>query len=258
MRKLLPLVTVLACLLVPGVAAATSFTASAGGVSATLSYQDGPGITTKHEQLRITAPGMGTYDAPVPARGCFKVCSPVGTQKPVQVLDLYGDGEEAVVLNLFTGGASCCGLEQVYVPSAAVHSWVLTTHNFGQDGTKIVREAGTYVFLSGDTAFSCEFTACVASGMPLQVFSFTGDAFHNVTTRYPALIRADASSFLKTFYREPKQGLGVIAPWAADEDELGLQATVSTVLQRQVADGNLTAKFVEQLQAFLRKHGYTH
>ena len=79
--------------------------------------------------------------------------SPVTTEPAVQVADLYGDGEYLVVLNLFTGGADCCGIVQVYAPSAAVGSWVMTERNFGESGAKLVDEGGHEVFMSGDDAF---------------------------------------------------------------------------------------------------------
>jgi hypothetical protein len=246
-----------AVLVLPGAAAAKSYSAHAGGVTATLSFTDGPGITTKNERLTITAPGMPTYDQPVPAQGCFKVCSP-GNQPVVQVADLYGDGEYAVVLDLWSGGADCCGIEQVYVPSASIHSWVLSTRNFGNYGARLVSLSGHEVFLSGDNAFYCTFAACAASGLPIQIWSFTEDAFHNVTRSYPKLIAKDAAFWLKTYDKNISEGQGLIAAWAADEDELGLSATVRTVLQLQVADHHLTQRFVAQLEAFLQHHGYAH
>ncbi len=247
-----------ACLVAPGLAAAKSYTSHAGRVTATLSFTGGPGITTTDERLRITAPGMPVYDQPVSAHGCFKVCSPLGTEPAVQVVDLYGDGEYAVVLNLFSGGADCCGIEQVYVPSAAVQSWVLSERNFGTDGARIADEGGREVFLSGDQAFYCTFTYCAASGLPIQIWSFTAEAFHNVTKSYPKLIAKDAAFWLSTYDKHLSSGQGLIAAWAADEDNLGLEATVRTVLQLQTADHHLTAKFVTQLESFLERHGYAH
>jgi hypothetical protein len=257
MRTTFAILLAAIALALPATAAAKSFTARAGGVTATLSYAHGPGIETTDERLKITAKGMPSYDAAVPAKGCFKVCSPIALQ-PVQVVDLYGDGEEAVVLNLFSGGADCCGIEQVYVPSAAVRSWVLSWRNFGVDGARVARENGHEVFLSGDNAFYCTFTFCYASGLPLEVESFTGETFHNVTGQYPNLIRNDAAKWLKTYYAKPSAGEGVIAAWAGDDDELGLEATVRTVLQRQIADHHLTVAFVAHLEAFLKQHGYEH
>lgn len=243
-------------LIAPGAASATTETASAGGVSATLSFRNGPGIETKNERLSITAPGMAAYDEPVPSKGCFKVCSPASPKHAVHVLDLYGDGEYAVVLDLFTGGASCCGLEDVYVPSASIGTWVVTTHNFGQDGARIETLSGRIVFVSGDNAFSCEFNYCAADGLPLQIFDFTGDAFHNVTRSYPEQIAKDAAFWWKSYVKYPKNATGLLPPWAADEYDLGRSAYANRRLEAQVAKHRISAGFVKRLEAFLKRHGY--
>lgn len=258
MRRLIPILVVAAALVAPGVASATTESASAGGITATLSYKDGPGIETKDERLTITAPGMATYDAPVPSKGCFAACYPASPKHAVHVLDLYGDGEYEVVLDLFTGGASCCGLEQVYVPSASIGTWVETAHNFGQDGARIGTLSGRIVFVSGDTEFSCAFTDCAASGLPLQVFDFTGDAFHNVTLRYPKQIAKDAAYWWKSYRKYMSNGTGLLAPWAADEYNLNRETYVAKTLAQQVSEHHISESFVKQLQKFLKRHGYVH
>jgi hypothetical protein len=237
--------------------AVTTATASAGGVTATLSYRDGPGITTKDERLTISQNGHIVYRQAVPARNCFKACSPDG-KHPVHVVDLYGDGGEDVVLDLFSGGADCCTIEQVYVPSAAVNSYVLTQRNFGEAGAVLedIGPKGRPEFVSGNGAFYCQFTFCAASGLPLQIFEFSAERFIDVTSQHPRLIAADASDWIKLYYKHPAEGQGVIAAWAADEENLGLGATVNTVLQLQTADGHLKAAFVRTLLSFLKKHGY--
>ena len=254
-RPLIATLAVLAALIVPAVASAASQTASAGGVTATLSYQGQVGPELQHETLTITAPGMATYSEPVPAQGCFNVCDPASAHS-VHVLDLYGTGEELVVLDLFTGGASCCGMEDVYVPSASIGTWVVTSRNFGQDGAGIEQLGGQWRFLSGDNAFACEFSFCAATPLPLRVWSFTADAFHDLTRQYPALIRRDAAQLWRLYQRHLEDGAGVIAAWAADEDHLGLQQRVATVLAQQVGEHHITASFVRQLQRFLKRHGY--
>lgn len=257
-RRAMPTLVAVAWLALPAVAGATTQTASAGGITATLSYTNGPGIETTDERLSIVQAGQVVYDVQPSARGCFKVCSPDGDKGAIHVLDLSGNGEYEVVLDMWTGGADCCGLEQVYRPSAAMTGWVLTERNFGNYGARIERigPGGRPEFVSGDNAFYCVFNACAASGLPVQIFSFGGGSFHDVTLRYPKRIARDAAFWLKAYYRDPRQGQGVIAAWAADEDRLHDRATVSTVLQRQLADHNLTAAFVSQLKAFLKKHGY--
>jgi hypothetical protein len=258
MRRLLLTAVVSVLLVVPAAAHATSVSASAQGVKATLSYTGGPGITTKNERLAITQGAKLIYDRAVPANGCFKVCGP-GSKHPVAVASLYGDDGEDVVLTLWNGGADCCTLADVYVPSAAVHSYVLDQHNFGEAGfvLKGIGPKGRPEFVSADKAFYCQFTDCAASGLPLQIMEFDAERFVNVTRRYPKLVAADASRWLRLYYKNPLQGLGLIAAWAADEDNLGYEATVRTVLQRQIADGHLKQSFVTNLESFLAKHRYS-
>ncbi len=248
---------VMAAMLQPATAsaAARSYAARGGGVAATLSFVETSGIDVKNERLRITAPGMPTYDKPVPASGCFKVCDP-GNKPVVQVVDLYGDGQYEVVLDLWTGGADCCGLVQVYVPSAAMHSWVLSSRNVGHYGAALTKLGGREVFVSADNDFYCTFISCAASGLPVQVLSFTGDAFHDVTRSYPALIARDAASWLKLYYRHLGEGEGVLAAWAADEYNLGRAAAATSMLNQQVAARHISRSFVRTLQTFLTKHGY--
>jgi hypothetical protein len=245
-------------LLLPAAAQAHSSTASAGGVKATLSYSGGPGITTRDERLKIVQGGRVVYDQPVPTSGCAKVCGP-GAKQPVAVADLYGNDGEDVVLTLFSGGADCCSVANVYVPSAAVQSYVLDQHNFGEAGfvLKDIGPKGRPEFVSADASFYCVFTDCAASAMPLQIDEFDAERFVDVTKRYPKLVAADASRWLEVYTKNPSQGISAIVAWAADEDNLGLEATVRTVFQRQIADGHLKSSFVASAERFLAKHNYS-
>jgi hypothetical protein len=257
-RAIITAFTCCLAMLVPAAAHAAKITESAGGVTATLSYTGGPGITTKDERLTIKQGGSVAYDQKVPATGCFKVCGPYG-KDPVHVADLYGNGGQDVVLTVFTGGADCCTLADVYVPSAATSSYVFDQHNFGEGGVllKDIGPGGRPEFVSADPSFYCRFTGCYGSGLPLQILEFSGERFLNVTKHYPKLITADASKWLKIYDRNPAQGQGALAAWAGDEDNLGDQATVRTVLQLQIADGHLKQSFVRSLQSFLKSHGYS-
>jgi hypothetical protein len=247
----------LATAALPAVAQAHTATASGGGLKATLSYAGGPGITTKDERLTIVQGGKTVYNQPVPAAGCTRVCGP-GTKQPIALASLYGDDGEDVVLSLFSGGADCCSIADVYVPSAAVQSYVLDQHNFGEGGFRLERigPGGRPLFVSANSAYYCSITICAASGLPLQIFEFEAEKFVNVTRQYPKLIARDAARWLAIYYRKPSQGQGAIAAWAGDEYLLGksYQATVNTVLQRQYADHHLTLAFVKSLDKLLSKY----
>ncbi len=257
MRRAVLMAVLSLTLMIPAAAGATGVSATAHGVKATLSYTGGPGITTKNERLTIVENGNTVYDQGVPVKGCFKVCGP-GSKHPVAIASLYGDDGEDVVLTLFTGGADCCTLADVYVPSAAVQSYVLDRHNFGEAGfvLKDIGPKGRPLFVSGNNAYYCSITICAASGLPLQIFEFGAERFVDVTRDYPKLIAKDAARWLALYYRNPSQGQGAIAAWAADDYLLGknYQATVNTVLQRQYADHHLKLAFVKSLDNLLAKH----
>jgi hypothetical protein len=72
----------------------------------------------------------------------------------VHVVDLAGDGTLEVVVDRWSGGADCCEIEQVYTPSAALSSYVLSERNFGNHGATLARLGpGTGCeFVSGDSA----------------------------------------------------------------------------------------------------------
>jgi len=94
----------------------------------------------------------------------------------------------------------------------------------------------------------------------------------DVTTRYPAVIRAEArmagSEALQSMRSSANAGSveGPLAQWAADECELGQGAQMWRTLESLQAQGRLTAAerqsfnnskpFPTQLNAFLLKEGY--
>jgi hypothetical protein len=236
----------------------TKDSATAGGLTATLSYS-GEGVTASDVRLTLVQHGKVIYDEAVPKTDCFKVCV-AGSKDPVHVAELYGDDGEDVVLTLFSGGADCCTIDDVYVPSAAVASYVVDVHNFGEAGAVLKRIGphGRPLFVSADPAFYCRFTDCAASGLPLQILEFEGEKFVNVTRAYPKLIAADAANWLNLYYKHPSDGEGLIAAYVADEYNLGAsaRATADTVLNRRTVDGSLKAGFVSHLLAFLKVHHY--
>lgn len=257
LRRTLTVAALGLTLLLPAAAQAHSASASSGGVKATLSYTGGPGITAKHERLTILRGGKTVYDRAVPASGCFKVCAP-STKRPVALASLYGGDGEDVVLNLWNGGADCCTVADVYVPSAAMGSYVLDSHNFGEAGYTLrnIGPHGRPLFVSANSAYYCSVTFCAASALPLQIVEFEAEKFVDVTRSFPKLIARDAARWLKLYDRNPKQGEGALAAWAGDEYLLGPshRGAVQTFLRRQRAERHLTLAFVKSLDKLLAEH----
>lgn len=272
MRRVLAILSVTAiCLSAAPVALATTETASSGTVTATFKFL---GKVPKFHGLRLTISRSGTvvYDQPVVAKFCGKLCWPgqgAIRSSSVHVVDLEGTGDPDVVLDLYSGGAHCCTVEQVFSFDPATTTYVKTEQVFGDPDAKIVdlRHNGHFEFLTADDAFAYEFTDFAASGLPIEILTFANRHFTDVTSSYPKLIAKDARLWLRAFKAQAKQqypdSVGLIAAWAADEDRLGHTKLVARYLHQQAVAGHLNApfaaggtRFVAKLQKFLHRHGY--
>jgi hypothetical protein len=260
------LITLVAVLVLCVPAAALASGSQSAGVTASLSSTGSPPVPT----LTITRNGRIAYARPVRAPGCPRcsvVAVPPGKQA-LHVLDLESDGEPDVVIGLFSGGANCCFIDQVFSYHAASRTYVRTQHNFLNASAALGRLNGRWVFESGDSRITeAGFTDTADSGTPIQVWRFAKGRFTDVTRAYPKLIRADAARWMRLFNHHTSNGVGLIAAWAADEDLLGQPALVDTTLKRLAAQHQLrtplglphgsASLFVTQLEKLLHKLGYT-
>ncbi|HLY47666.1 MAG TPA: hypothetical protein VKR21_00585 [Solirubrobacteraceae bacterium] len=273
MPKLAVSLALLGLLLVPAAASGAQQTASAGNVTASFSFS-GQFPHFSNERLTISQSGTVLYDQAAVSRFCGSRCAPGSTSaqaSSVHLVNLEGTSQLDVVLDLFTGGAHCCSVEQVFSFDPGTMTYVKTERNFGDPGARLVPDparGGRVEFLTADDSFAYEFTDFAASGLPVQILSFANRRFHNVTRSFPSRVAADARRWMRAFrdmardhYRD---SVGVIAAWAADEDLLGHSRHVDRFLNAQARAGHLNAatgqpggkRFVANLHRFLRRHGY--
>ena len=262
-RRLILIISAVAALLAATVFAAAATTPH---VQATLT-----GHSTPKLRLKIIRNGRTAYDQPVRLRGCGDFCIPTRVapaRKPVFVGDLTGGREPEVVVGLFTGGAHCCFVDQVFSYNAARRTYVRAQHDFLDAGAIIQVIGGRVVFRSADARIAEDsLTDYADSGEPLQIWQFARARFADVTRSYPALVRVDAARWLKAFNQHISNGVGFIAAWAADEDVLGNSQLVSTTLNSLAGQHKLHSAlglphhsetaFVTALQKLLRQLGYT-
>jgi hypothetical protein len=270
-RTVLALAVSLA-LVAPAAASAATQTASGGGVTATFTFT-GHYPNYLHEHLTIAREGTVVYDQPVTSAACGQYCAPGAVDSKassVQVLELERDGSPDVVLDLYSGGAHCCSLAQVFSYSPGSGTYVKTERNFGDPGYEIGVLDGQYRFVTADDRFAYAFTDYAASGLPLQILSFSQGQFENVTRDYPSLIARDARIWMNAFDSIGRQHytdtVGVVAAWAADEELLGHGTLVYNFLERQAREGDLNSvlnpkadsgqRFIRALYAQLRRDGY--
>lgn len=267
------LVAALALIASPAALAATQ-TARSGNVTATFTFSGSyPNFTGL--QLSIAQGSTVYYDEPVTSKLCGTYCAPgssSGNQASVHVLDVEHDGQPDVVLDLYSGGAHCCWIEQIFSFDPGTMTYAVTQRDFGDPGEEIVdlRHNGRYEFLTADDSFAYRFTDFAASGLPIQILTFSDRHFSNVTRQYRKLVARDARRWTKAFDSMAKQhysdSVGVVAAWAADEGLLGHRKLVNNFLAQQLKAGHLNsalspeesggARFVTKLKRFLRAHGY--
>jgi hypothetical protein len=252
---------------------ATTVSVVSGDTAATLSYQhdpQNPGAPYSKLRLSISASGRHTYTHPVDAVLCGSTCWPALdiTGNPVlRVADIERDGSPDVILNLYSGGAHCCFITQVYRYDAPVATYSVSQRDFADAGASLRTLGGAPVFVSADDRFAYTFAPFAFSGLPIQIWSFAQGRFSDVTRRYPAEIAADAARQYSGFATGRRQGLGLgfLAAWAADEDLLGHAPRVARTLaaanragELRSADGfsKSDSAFIALLQRFLVKTGY--
>lgn len=275
MRRRSPIVlvvTMLVCATGAGGALAAALhtqTVTASGVTASFSFRGAiPSVTGA--RLKISRHGQTVYDAPVTSRACGTMCGPlvVGRRaRSVGIVPLL-PGSPDVVLELYTGGANCCVVDQVFHYLPAATTYVKTEHNFASVGARLERLNRRWRFVSADDGFKYAFTDGADSGDPIQIWSYKVGVFTDVTRSYPGLIRADATRWLRLFDHHIVNGVGLIAAWAGDQELLGHDALVQSTLERELARGRLRAgpgnffpggaKFIRELNRVLRQLGYKH
>ena len=237
-----------------------------GTVTATLTYSPHPAYDA-NTRLTITRAGATLYSRPVSGNPCRRYCR-VQDATSVHAVDLQGNGEPSVFVDLSTGEAHCCSITNFYTYDPGTQTYRAYEYGWGDPGYTFKRVGGQDVFETADDRFAYAFTDYAGAGLPLRVLSFDCLRMINVTRRYLAAIAADATRHLKAFTAQAPQYIdtvGDIAAWAADEDELGNHARVATYLDAQARERHLNsllkgeaenAAFVRTLDAFLNKTGY--
>ena len=264
---------------VPSAGAATE-TVTSGPVTATFTYKHTRELTFEDLHLKIVRAGIVALDAPIASQGCEFGCWP-GSQlfenrKSITLTDLDGDGEPEVLLDLYTGGAHCCIVTQVFAlqgpPSDTVHpSYGRVEHNFLDPGYTLrdLNADGLPEFQSADGRFAYAISSYAGSGVPVQIWRFQHGDLEDVTTEFPALIRADSRHWWKIYRKYGRKrppandpGLGALAAWAGDEYRLGHGAKVQRELKLALRRGWLDSYYssgprtLRNLNTLLRQVGY--
>ncbi|HWI70756.1 MAG TPA: hypothetical protein VNT55_02290 [Baekduia sp.] len=238
-----------------------------GAVRAEYAYDGQPSLA-QHARIRIWSGGKlivnrsaGGLGPGYGRRG--------GAARALAVRQLDGTGPPEVVLNLYSGGAHCCW-----------ETWIFTgAHRARQawgDALPVLRDAdgdGTLEFHGVDTSFAYAFGAYASSRFPAEVWRYAGGAVTNVSSAFPAEIRADQEAQHAAYVeaRDARDAQGVraaLAAYAADGYRLGAGDQAMAVVQAAVTAGETdtdkndpdtlwSPNYLGTLRDMLHKLGYS-
>jgi len=266
----------LALLLAAGSAATTNpfrhhIRASSHGVAADLSFVERHSFDGSLT-IFIRRHGILTLAAPVARFRCHG-CQPpfdAGFGNPLHVVDLDGDGEPEVLVELFSGGAHCC-FSTVFLRfdgrryRGLMHLWGDVGYHLARldnDGPELV---------SADDRFAYEFTSFAESAFPVQIWRYERGTLVDVTGEYRYAIRNDANRLWHAYLKlrgEPQGDVrGVLAAWLADEYRLGRAGDAWKQIDAAFRRGDVSAprvdplwpagrKYLDALRTFLTRTGY--
>jgi hypothetical protein len=273
-------------LVLPGAAAAqerTVETASSGSVTAELSYikrTRGRGEFRFEEfrdfRVRILRGGEVLYDRAI-GKPCEEFCTPAEsalTGKHVGWRDLNADGEPEAIVDLFTGGSSCCVLVFAYGYDAAANVYRRARLDTG--GGFVARDYGgdgVIELVGDDFRFRGLFTCGACGSRPIRIWHYGLTRFENATRQFPAKIRAHARR-MKRFYERvrhrkdaPAFVKGALTPYTADLCLLDRCGAGFRLVRLALRRGELARRnafdvsplgpaYLRALKRFLRRTGY--
>ena len=238
---------------------------------AKLTYAKNAGSVTTYTGLRLSVVHLGklVFNMPVKSSLFPSRRSTAGGLKPSSVSfhDLNGDGTPELVLVLWTGGAHCCYLDQIF--DFARQPARKTEIDFRDSGARTTTVNGRVILRSADDRFDYVFTDYADSASPIQVWQYREERLVDTTRSFPGLVVTDAahwwSRYLATRTSTTDNDVrGILAAWAADESLLGDATSAQARLLQIAAAGDLDhgsgspkgKAYVANLWKFLAAHGY--
>ena len=246
--------------------------ASLGAWHAAFTYDKGPGFLPPYSHLRLVVSNGKKHvlDAPVVSKepGADRPePASAGRGSSLFFRDLDGAGTPELVLELYTGGAHCCFVDQVFDFSSSRPLKIEL--DLADSGAHIVTAAGKPLLESADDSFAYEFTDYGDSGSPILLLRYLGGRFEDVTRSHPQLVDADASRWWRASQAaigHKGDARGVLAAWAADQAVLGQASIAKRTLLSFASAGKIGGEsgpgwptgraYVDKLWQFLAKRGY--
>jgi hypothetical protein len=272
------LIPICLVLLVPATAVAKREEASAGGVTAVLTYTCPKSAVCKDFKLKITRKGTQLVsDSLTPSSFSEAGIAPGRTgRKSVLVTDLDRDGEQEVVVDLYSGGAHCCFYSLIYGYTSSPPGYRRNHHSWGDAGYALrnLDGKGAQELRSGDFRFAYAFSSFAESRFPVQIWHYAGPGakLKDVTRRFRRQVRRQARRLFRSvrgFRRQHLDIRGLLAAYQADNYNLGRKqaargwrqlralARKGRLKRPRGGTGPSGKRYLKSLHRFLRRLHYT-
>jgi len=174
----------------------------------------------------------------------------------------------AVLVGVNTGGAHCCTVLDAYTLASDGLDPAVVQETIGDPAVTVETVGGAAVLKTADDAFAYQFSSYAGSGMPVKALELRGRNFVDTTTDHLDWVSTDAANWWSVYQQNKGQsdaGLGVLAPWVADECLLGKASSAWSTVQQLQSQGALAssegdwpsgAAYVSSLRQFLVQHHY--
>lgn len=192
---------------------------------------------------------------------------PTSAIAPLCLARFAGAADPTALLGFYSGAAHCCfALRAISIASGGPSS--SEDLELGNWWGTVETNDGRVIVVTADNRFAYAFSSFAGSGMPLMVYEVSGGGFVVTSRNYADLLTADAAKWWQQINNPQNQGpgggiLGVVAPWVADECELGQSGYAWAWVNKLNAEGKLNGPFkptgsayVAALRTFLGKTGY--
>jgi hypothetical protein len=256
--------------------------AESGLVTAELTYIKRRYRYTR-EHIKITRAGEVLVDAALPnPQDCDSRCAafvrpydPVG-RGAVWLRDLDADGELEIVVDMWTGGASCCTWTLIYGFDASTASYKRVSEVWGSFYR--LRQLGDdrrWQFVGVDQRWQYAFACGACAPLPLRIWQYDAGRISVATREWPGMVRQDARRTFRRYLRvrthpsRPLRGTtrAVLATWVADQCLLGQCRRGLRTVRRALARGELgqfyrydfkpfDEAYVRKLKRLLRRFDY--
>lgn len=226
------------------------------------------------KRIRIFRAGHLLRDEAPPRcdASCFPANAPAG-EKSIRLRDLDADDEPEVVVDFWTGGASCCTYSLIYGYRPPIGGYEQDARNWGTayrlrdpDGD------GRLEFVGWDQRrFQYAFACGPCAALPPRIWRYTQGHIAVVTREFPAILRSAARRHWRSYLRARRHARelirGRLATWVADQCLLGQCERGLRYVLRAQRRGELRRHgrydfppfgraYIRKLKRLLRQGGY--